>query len=203
MHLRVAGEPFRSLKPFFYTSCRSLQGSRLEGWWVKDHKPNKYPVTVDQRAAAAAKYGLRPEDYKSLPDLYNAGNYPDLGTLRYGHKDPWENWSIDRFRRNFGEPVPYMFAAWTPDRDDTTDTEMFNWKQSVAMFIVFYSFAFYFLYKIAHFELRYFTPTMSKQYPFDIDKAYPLNDPRLFKKTHYLFEEPDSGHGGHSHAKHH
>lgn len=80
-------------------------GLRSDGWWVKDHKPAKFPRTSEERAAAAAKFGLRPEDYKPYPLDESSGSYPDLGVITYDHKDPFENWTHDRFRRNFAEPV--------------------------------------------------------------------------------------------------
>lgn len=34
------------------------------GWYPRDHKPGSYPVTEEERRAAAIRYGMRPEDYK-------------------------------------------------------------------------------------------------------------------------------------------
>ena len=41
----------------------------------------------------------------------HAHDYPDLGEITYEHRDPYENWSDIRFRRNFGEPVCCLFLV--------------------------------------------------------------------------------------------
>jgi hypothetical protein len=37
------------------------------------------------------------------------GDYPDLGDINYGVKDPYENWSHEKWRHNYGEPVRILF----------------------------------------------------------------------------------------------
>lgn len=36
--------------------------------WHADYKPGSYPVTEEQRKAAAKRYGMLPEEYKPYPD---------------------------------------------------------------------------------------------------------------------------------------
>ncbi|KHJ45720.1 hypothetical protein D918_03932 [Trichuris suis] len=82
----------------------------VEGWWIRDHKPDPWPETPEERKAAARKYGLREEDYVSLPRDKHVGNYPDLGLLNYDLKDPYEDWSYGTMRRNYNEPKPKQYA---------------------------------------------------------------------------------------------
>ena len=78
--------------------------------WNKDWKPGPYPQTEEERIAAAKKYGLRVEDYKPFPDDgFGYGDYPDIGKIGTGSKDPFENWDIPEVRRNYGEPVSILF----------------------------------------------------------------------------------------------
>lgn len=74
--------------------------------WNKDWKPGPYPVTQEERAAAARKYGLRLEDYEPYPDDGTGyGDYPKLPVVSAESRDPYINWDHPEHRRNFGEPV--------------------------------------------------------------------------------------------------
>lgn len=52
---------------------------KSEGYWIRDHKPNRYPTTEQERYEAAIKYGMRPEDYKP----YGSLKILDLVTLDF------------------------------------------------------------------------------------------------------------------------
>lgn len=74
--------------------------------WNKDWKPGPYPVTPEERQAAARKYGLRPDEYRPVPDDgIGAGDYPDLPLVSAESRDPYNQWDYPEHRRNFGEPV--------------------------------------------------------------------------------------------------
>lgn len=44
---------------------------------------------------------------------YYAGDYPDLGLVTYDNKDPYENWTDNLNRRNWGEQVRVFGAVGT------------------------------------------------------------------------------------------
>ena len=74
--------------------------------WNKDWKPGPYPVTPEEKAAAARKYGLRPDEYKPIPDDgIGAGDYPDLPLVSAESRDPYYPWDHPEHRRDFMEPV--------------------------------------------------------------------------------------------------
>jgi len=74
--------------------------------WNKDWKPGPYPRTPQERAAAAKKYGMRPEDYEPYPDDgMGYGDYPKLPRVATESRDANEIWDMPEIRRNFGEPV--------------------------------------------------------------------------------------------------
>ncbi|GAB6029639.1 hypothetical protein CHUAL_005376 [Chamberlinius hualienensis] len=77
-------------------------------YWNKDWQPGQYPKTEAERAAAAKKYGLIPEDYKPFPISdtgINYGDYPQLENVSAECRDPYEAYDFPELRRNFGEPV--------------------------------------------------------------------------------------------------
>ncbi len=74
--------------------------------WNKDWKPGSFPVTAKERASAAKKYGMRPEDYEPYPDDgMGHGDYPMLPLVSEEAKDPYEVYDLPESRRNYGEPV--------------------------------------------------------------------------------------------------
>lgn len=74
----------------------------------KKYMPGLYPKTKEEKKAAAEKYGLHPDEYKSCnPDTNYAGDYPDLPFISVDAKDPFYPWDIPALRRNFEEPVRY------------------------------------------------------------------------------------------------
>lgn len=74
--------------------------------WNKDYKPGEFPRTPEQRALAAKKYQLLPEDYKPYPDDGSGlGDYPDLPLESGESKDPHYPWDSPELKRNFNEPV--------------------------------------------------------------------------------------------------
>merc|ERR1711970_212068 len=71
--------------------------------WNKDWKPGPYPVTPEERAAAARKYGLRLDEYEPYPDDgLGYGDYPKLPNVSAEARSPWGNYDSPEHRRNFG-----------------------------------------------------------------------------------------------------
>lgn len=78
--------------------------------WNKDFKPAKFPTTEEERVAAAKKYNLLPEDYKPYPDDGTGyGDYPHLPDVPVETKDPYYPYDSPELKRNFGEPVTFVF----------------------------------------------------------------------------------------------
>lgn len=101
--------------------------------WNKDFKPGPFPQTEEERRAAAKKYGLLPEDYKTYREdgkysianvlfqmnillksvwfflffffLDTYGDYPRLEEKPFEQKDINYPYDHPEFRRNFQEPV--------------------------------------------------------------------------------------------------
>lgn len=90
-----------------YKNARSISlSSKNHGSFTKDNKPGQYPETEEERKAAALKYGMRPEEYKPMPDDgFGIGDYPDLPTKGSETKDPYQEYDFQYLRRNFGDPV--------------------------------------------------------------------------------------------------
>ena len=68
--------------------------------------PGLYPKTKEEWNAAAARYGLHPDEYKPFDPWSNyEGDYPDLPLISYEAKDPYYPWDHPSTRTNFGEAV--------------------------------------------------------------------------------------------------
>lgn len=74
--------------------------------WNKDFKPAKFPETEEERAAAAKKYNLLPEEYKPYADDGQGfGDYPKLPDIPVERKDPNYPYDFPELKRNIHEPV--------------------------------------------------------------------------------------------------
>ena len=75
--------------------------------WNKDWRPGPTPKTEEEMQAAAKKYGLRREDYKPYDEnaICSHGDYPELPMVESEQRDPYEDWDLPEYRRNYGEPV--------------------------------------------------------------------------------------------------
>ena len=67
--------------------------------------PGDYPKTPGERAAAAKKYGLRPDDYEPYPEEEGYGDYPKLPDIGDASKSYYNNYEYPEYKRNYGEPV--------------------------------------------------------------------------------------------------
>jgi len=210
--------PFRYKKPA--TSVRSVhttairpRGYRSAGWWIPDHQPDQHPGNDPElRRLAALKYGLLPQDYKPIEETgdketgvmhtHRFGNYPDLGRFTYDHKDPYENWSNELYRRNHGEPQHIDRWMFTPNRQTWTgldDDELpKNW---VPKMCLQWGVAFFLLWCMAHPAIWGVgvKPTMPKAYPYDFKRAWPYEDPRKYPIENYTFELASAKDSHHHH----
>lgn len=74
--------------------------------WNKDYKPGKFPVTEEEKAAAAKKYNLLPEEYKPYADDgLGFGDYPQLPNVSVESKDPYYPYDFPEHKRNLHDPV--------------------------------------------------------------------------------------------------
>jgi len=147
-------------------------------YWNKDWKPGPYPRTAQERAAAAKKYGVRPEDYEPYPDDgMGYGDYPKLPRVATESRDANQLWDMPEIRRNFGEPVHVDADLMTEDKWNPTTRkrvsyrQMFIWLGTVwgGIMLVYY----------LTLPYPHFLPVMPKQFPGD------------GSKRHYTFERVD------------
>ncbi|GBP67360.1 NADH dehydrogenase 1 beta subcomplex subunit 8, mitochondrial [Eumeta japonica] len=86
---------------------------------INDHfKPGPYPRTTEERAKAAKKYGLLPEEYETFPEDEQMGDYPKLPDIGTDSKDPYYPWDNPEYKRNFNEPMHYKAEMIGWDRYD-------------------------------------------------------------------------------------
>ncbi|XP_050714396.1 NADH dehydrogenase [ubiquinone] 1 beta subcomplex subunit 8, mitochondrial-like [Eriocheir sinensis] len=151
--------------------------SRSAGNWNKDWKPGPYPVTPEERQAAARKYGLRPDEYQPVPDDgIGAGDYPDVPLVSAESRDPYYQWDYPEHRRDFGEPLHRDFDMYGLDRVDATNTPRFSTTQQFLAFMGVMTF----------FVGTYYLMDNNKCHWPLLPKQYPGNG-----KVHYTFEKPE------------
>ena len=90
-------------------SCSTLAIAAYDNFtisdWNKDWMPGAYPKNPQERALAAKKYGMRPEDYEPYPAEEGYGDYPKLPAIGAESKDYYNNYDMAMYKRNYGEPV--------------------------------------------------------------------------------------------------
>ncbi|CAN7993501.1 unnamed protein product [Ixodes pacificus] len=108
--------------------------TRTAHYWNKDWKPGPYPQTPEERAAAAKKYGMLPEDYEPFPDNHDTsrGDYPNLPDVTATERDPEESYDFPYLRRNYGEPMHLYAEAMTLERMDNSRMKVPLWKQLIS-----------------------------------------------------------------------
>jgi len=160
----------QSLTRFFSTSGR-YNGAITT--WNKDWKAGPYPVTKEQRAAAAKKYGLIEEDYEPFPDK-EWGDYPKIPDVGGSSKDPYYHWDYPDHRFNFGEPRHMDWECYLEDRFEPQSFQKGYWpkgwtygKMRVILFSWFFGFmAFCFLTS----NIVYNLGCLPKQFPADVSQ---------------------------------
>ncbi|KAK3768644.1 hypothetical protein RRG08_065938 [Elysia crispata] len=176
-------------KPLFCLRRSNLSTtSVLAAFWNKDWKPGPIPRTPEERAAAAKKYGLRPEDYNALADG-DIGDYPDLPLVARSWRDPFEDYDLPGEKRNFGEPVHASADIIGADLWDPNADGRYTYGQMLLYCaLTFFGFLTAFLVLSPY---QYFPPEMPKQYPFNnlyLEKGGdPADEPEI---KHYTFKAP-------------
>jgi NADH dehydrogenase (ubiquinone) 1 beta subcomplex subunit 8 len=146
-------------------------------YWNKDWKPGPFPKTAAERATAAKKYGLRPEDYEPYPDDgMGYGDYPMLPRIAAEARDPTEIWDMPEIRRNYGEPSHVDADIMVEDKWNPTTKKRFSYIQMLSWLGVVWG-SIIALYYIS-LPYPHFLPVMPKHVPFD-------------GKPHYSFEPAD------------
>ena len=72
---------------------------------MRDWKPGPVPKTEEERAAAAKKYYMIPEDYEVNEEWLGYGDYPKLPPVGMDARDPYEDMDYHYWRANYGEIV--------------------------------------------------------------------------------------------------
>ncbi|BHF78602.1 hypothetical protein AAHC03_020865 [Spirometra sp. Aus1] len=135
--------------------------------WHVDWKPARYPTTPAERAAAAKKYGLLPQDYETYENDGNApGDYPKLEPFNELHRDPYEHYDYGYVKRNYNEPIPwdwdyYWSMGYDPAQQELRYGEP-RWRTLLRFLspILILGPIFY----IGE-QYKFFLPMMPKQYP--------------------------------------
>ncbi|XP_005108677.1 NADH dehydrogenase [ubiquinone] 1 beta subcomplex subunit 8, mitochondrial [Aplysia californica] len=147
-----------------FASSKNLSTTAVVSYWNKDWKPGPIPNTPEERAAAAKKYGLRPEDYDLLTEG-ELGDYPNLPLVAKSWKNPWEDYDIPGDKRNFGEPIhPDNDIIGQDLWDPNADGRFTYWQSLFRALMIGGGFL------TAYLLLRpypFFLPEMPKQYPFN------------------------------------
>merc|ERR1712212_210712 len=87
--------------------CQAVRHGRISLGQTSDWKPGPYPLTEEERIAAAAKYNMIPEDYEPHPldGAAQYGDYPMLPRIHADMRDRHEWFPISNSYRHFGEPI--------------------------------------------------------------------------------------------------
>jgi len=149
----------------------------LGSYWNKDWKPAGIPRTPEERAAAAKKYGIRPEDYKVLAedkdDLYGAkvehhlGDYPNLPIVAHSLRDPFEDWDHPQDRRNYGELLHHNSEMPDNEWRDPNKPHQGNLSRGQIFFRFLTTFFGLWILWVVWMPFPSHPPMMPKQYPFN------------------------------------
>ncbi|XP_061715520.1 NADH dehydrogenase [ubiquinone] 1 beta subcomplex subunit 8, mitochondrial [Cydia pomonella] len=133
--------------------------------WNYQYKPGPYPVTLEQREAAAKKYGLSIEEYQPYPEEMGYGDYPKMPDIGADSKDPFYPYDQPELKRNFNEPMHARAEIFGEDRYDISMRPRFPvWYQAMWFFgVVGGCFALYFYLE----DMKMGRPVTIKQYPKD------------------------------------
>merc|ERR1711862_950063 len=139
--------------------------------WNKDWKPGPFPTSEAEHEAAAKKYGLRLEDYEPYPDDgLGHGDYPPLPNAPAAVRDPYMDWDLPEYKRNYGEPLHVDADAMREDAWNPEQKWAYTLPQMFACFVAVVGgscLLFYLSLPYPHFN-----PVLPKQYPADGGKHY-------------------------------
>ncbi|KAL3881561.1 hypothetical protein ACJMK2_027987 [Sinanodonta woodiana] len=165
--LRRLGLCLRHIKPFI-SNGRSVSTSRfLQAEWNKDWKPGPYPKTPEEKAAAAKKYNLLPQDYEPFPDDgLGKGDYPNLPIVSEEARDPYENWDMPEYRRNYMEPMHHFQNITTEDKWNPNAKPPFPYPTMILTLVAVVS-GFFVLFYLTEKYMPIHQYAMPRQYPYN------------------------------------
>ena len=152
----------------------------------------KTPVTKEEKAKAAAKYGMIPEDYEPYGENgytgYDMGDYPKLIPRSCNERPGYINYDYPNWKRDFGEPFHANQHHFTDQRNDT-GVKPWTIPKSMAAFVGLMFLQGCILFATPHYHL----PVSAAQVPArDENSLYVYGPPAGTK--HYLFDEKDFSH---------
>ena len=139
----------------------------------------KIPVTKEEKAAAARKYGMIEEDYVPYgPDEHpslHMGDYPNIKPVGGDERSGHYNWDFPQLKKDFGEP---MHENWNFHQGTRSDTGR-KWSTPEKAFLAFLcNYFFFFGFCYATDDIKIYFPSSAHQLPAD-------------GVTHYTFERAD------------
>jgi len=155
------------------------QNRAMAGYWNRDWRPaDDLPKTEEEKRAAAKKYGLILDDYKTYEaDGTGYGDYPNLPLVSAESKDPNALYDIPELKRNFGEPMPVDADMIGEDRWDINRRLRFPIYTMLAAYVGCMSMC----------ALLFFIGQEIRVYPVKMMNKHMLTD----GKKHYSFELED------------
>lgn len=91
----------------------------------------KTPVTKEEKAHAARKYGMIEEDYEPYDpeetQMY-MGDYPKLKAIGADERSGFHNWDMQWLKKDFGEPMHADFDVYQGTRTDSGRKLVPPWK---------------------------------------------------------------------------
>merc|ERR1712038_307406 len=113
----------RQIKPQTVVCVRHGSGDP-KPWnyvWVPDPKT---PVTPEEKAKAAAKYGMIPEDYEPYGETeegldMDLGDYPKIKPRSCDERPGYINYDYEHMKRDFGEVYHVQQHWWYAQRLDS------------------------------------------------------------------------------------
>jgi len=150
--------------------------------------PGPYPVTEAEKCAAAAKYGLRREDYEPYPDDgFGFGDYPMLPRVGGNNRDKYEDFDFPEMKRNFAEPF-HVDCAWMQEHAWDPEITKHGWGPYSMLYMFCACFGTLGLLMALHFAsllwAPYFQPVLPRQHPSAL---------RATSKKHYSFPGMENG----------
>jgi len=149
-------------------------GKIVAGYWNHDWRPDvKIPKTLEERKAAAKKYGMIVEDYETYcPDTeVPYGDYPKLPPVSAESRDPHALYDLPELKRNFGEPFHIEADMFGEDRYNINQRLRIPLNQMAACFFGFMSLMAFGFWTGEHIRICG-VRMMPKEYPSDGKKHY-------------------------------
>jgi len=135
--------------------------------YIKDWKPGPYPVTKEEREAAAKKYFMIPEDYEPHPEGSGYGDYPMLPPIGQDTRDPYEDYDVHYRRRNYGETFHSQYECMSADRHNPNQMVNPGYFTMLYRFVLFMVIMYGLSWFAQFYDVRVYYPVKPKQYARD------------------------------------